>query len=307
VHGDYGGSESFLNAAWNDFEAGQFDDGNIYLEQNNVHQWSLPSTGNRAGSTRYAQKVYIDSELGEIAHNQSGSTGTWFVSFWMRLDSLADQQSGKFYRIWGDHSNVWIATGGGDLTIRGYSECATCSPAPATVWGSPYEFSENAWQRVDIEMRQDPDLFAVYLDGVLEWRRSSALAGEEQSRWVPNPFDGDGHTLGIGGMLDSPSRGYPANGFYHFDDFFVDYTFARVELCAGSTWASHGVCEVQIPTMWETYTLALSANTGALPDGSAYLYVVDSTGAVNATGFPVTIGGTPDTTPPSAPSGLGVQ
>jgi hypothetical protein len=108
-------------------------------------------------------------------------------------------------------------------------------------------------------------------------------------------------------MLDAPDRGYPANGFYHFDDFFVDYTFARAELCAGSTWVSRGVCEMQIPTAWSVSSLTLSANLGQLTSGTAYLYVVDSTGAVNATGFPVTVGGTPDTTPPSAPSGLAVQ
>ena len=224
-HGNYGRGQPFLNAAWNNFESGKFDSGNVSLDGVSTSQWSIATSKPRPNSTRFAQKVFINDELGELAHAQSGTTGKWFVSFWMRIADVAQQQSGKFFRIYGDAGNIYTSTGGGDIHIRGYSECSNCSPMPTTVWGSPNSLSGNTWQRVDIEILQNPDWFAVYLDGRLQWKRASASSSSaEREQWLSSAFGANGHTLGIGQMLDGPQRGYVANGFYNFDDFYVDYT-----------------------------------------------------------------------------------
>jgi len=94
------------------------------------------------------------------------------------------------------------------------------------------------------------------------------------------------------------------------DDVYVDKSFARVMLCAGSSWASSGKCELQPASVWGGTSISITGNTGAFPtESTAYLYIVDTAGAANSLGVPVTIGesGGDDTTAPVrsllAPSG----
>jgi len=299
VHANHNpaGSGAFLNAAWQTFESGQLSGGNMTLENISPSQWSVQSTGARPNSRFYARKVYIDNRLGELNLAQANTTGKWFVSFWFRVQDVASQQSGKFFRIWGDNANVYLSTGAGNLETRGFSECTSCTPQPATVWTSPDAFVADQWARVDIEMAQSPDLFAVYVNGKLEWRRSSTLTGADKEQWIPNPLGGNGHTIGIGGMIDSAAEGWPANGSYKFDDVYIDYTWARVELGNAATWAACTRKEIQPPRQWSGTQITAQLNAGAFAPGqTAYVYVVDANGAVNTNGVPIVIGGTVTTT-----------
>lgn len=72
------------------------------------------------------------------------------------------------------------------------------------------------------------------------------------------------------------------------DDVYVDNTLARVELCDSPNWSSCSVKEVQIPSAWSSSQISFSFNQGSLP-ASAYLYVVDSTGAANSAGYKINI------------------
>jgi len=284
------GPGSFLNVAWQNFEAGQLSGGNLTLEDISTYQWTIDHTRPRGGSLSHAKKVFIDNRLGELNLTQSNTTGTWFASFWFRTQSLARQQSGKFFRIWGDNANVYLSTGAGDLEIRGFSECESCSPAPFTVYTSPDTFADGGWHRVDVQITEAPDRVAVSLDGKLQWQRSSTLAGAELEQWIPSSLGADGHTIGIGGMLDGPDLGFPANGSYEFDDVFVDYTVARVELGNASTWDASTVREIQVAQQWSDGQIVARLNRGAFAPGqTVYAYVVDANGAVNPLGLPVTM------------------
>ncbi|CAB4211842.1 Chitobiase/beta-hexosaminidase C-terminal domain containing protein [uncultured Caudovirales phage] len=88
---------------------------------------------------------------------------------------------------------------------------------------------------------------------------------------------------------------------FFVDDLYVDKTASRVELCAGSTWATKGNCEVQPASAWSDTSAIIALNQGAFAGAStAYVYVVDSTNTANADGFSVTLGGTAsDTTAPT--------
>lgn len=74
------------------------------------------------------------------------------------------------------------------------------------------------------------------------------------------------------------------------DDIYIANTPARVEVCNTSTWAARTHCEVQIPTAWSSTSITISGNPGSFPNGTGYLYVLDASGNVNASGQPVTIG-----------------
>ncbi len=89
------------------------------------------------------------------------------------------------------------------------------------------------------------------------------------------------------------------------DDIYIDNTRARVEVCNSSTWAARTHCEIQIPSAWSGTSITTTLNQGSFSGLSgAYLYVVDSSGAVNANGYLLSSG---DTTPPAAPQGLTVN
>jgi hypothetical protein len=76
------------------------------------------------------------------------------------------------------------------------------------------------------------------------------------------------------------------------DDVYIDNTFARVEVCEGNAWATRKKCDPQIPSAWSNSSITFTANQGSFTSGqNAYLYVVDKDGNVNASGYPITIGG----------------
>jgi len=81
------------------------------------------------------------------------------------------------------------------------------------------------------------------------------------------------------------------NGAYAFDDVFFDHTRARVEIGNAPTWTATTIREIQIPVSWSSTSITVQTNITAFAPGStAYLFVVDASGAVSG-GFPITVGG----------------
>ena len=78
--------------------------------------------------------------------------------------------------------------------------------------------------------------------------------------------------------------------FRYLDDVYIDNTLSRVMLCNDETYEDATICEPQIPSAWSGTSITVTVNQGALPDGTAYLFVFDSDNAVNGTGYPVTLG-----------------
>lgn len=267
-------------------------------------QNSVVSGGRSSGY--YLREQYVSDERTQVQYNQSNATGEYFVSFWFMMPN--ETQAGKFWRIYGSSAaqNIYLSTGCSGTTIRGYSECTDSECSPETVWGSSTSLGGSVWRRVDVYMNDATNTFTVSVDGVEQFTKND---------WVGNPFGGNGHTMDFGNMLDAPGASRcPANptwaGSYNYDDIFVNYTRARVELCTGSIWANRGACELQMPTSWGTSSISATVNTGAFSeDDTAYLYIVDANGDANPLGVEVEIGGSggTDTTSPVlsllAPSG----
>jgi hypothetical protein len=77
----------------------------------------------------------------------------------------------------------------------------------------------------------------------------------------------------------------------YMDDIYIDDTLARVELCDASTWSAVTHCEVQPATAWSSTSATATFNQGAFAsEETAYLYVIDSDGAANSSGYAVEIG-----------------
>jgi len=91
------------------------------------------------------------------------------------------------------------------------------------------------------------------------------------------------------------------------DEVYVDSTPARVEIGNASTWTSCTLRELQLPTAWSASSVTIRVNQDKFPVGTtAYLYIVNTDGNVNLSGYPITIGSggesSNDTTPPAPPT-----
>ncbi len=296
-HVNYGMGQPFLNRAWNNMESGNINDftnsnpagGNLRIEWN-PENWQMVGTGNRPNSRYFIKKWYnpaLGDRLGPLGLTETGNPTQWYTTFWFKL--LPNTQSGKFFRIWGTGQDIYLCTGGTDTYIR----CGS-SAYGATQWASPNTVGYDLWHRIEIWMDESTQEFSVWMDGNLQFTHYD---------WIQPPFGANGHTWDIGNMIDDDN----GSGAYCYDDIFLNYTKARVEIGNAPTWTDSTVREIQIPTSWSSSSISVKLNKGAFQTGStAYLFVVDSDGSVS-NGYPITIGTSGSGTQLSAPQNFHIS
>lgn len=82
-----------------------------------------------------------------------------------------------------------------------------------------------------------------------------------------------------------------ANNGIYFDDIYIDNTFSRIEIGDSPEYQNCTKRIIQIPSAWTDTSVTATLNQGNFTSGqTTYLYLVNSSGAVNANGYPITIG-----------------
>ncbi len=168
-------------------------------------------------------------------------------------------------------------------------------------WGGGGTNPVTNWIKVEVEVKltnQTDGYVRVTEDGI-----EKILLADVTTDGTNFGANSAPRTIAVGGYAGS---GGP-NNWRYFADVYLDYSLSRVILGNAATYAASTIREVQIPSAWSNTSLTLTTNLGQFTSGTAYIYVVDSSGAVNANGYPITIGGISDTTPPAAPTGLVVN
>jgi len=163
------------------------------------------------------------------------------------------------------------------------------------------------WQRHDIEMKtSSPNSVTLtqYQPGTaLQSVNATSYTSSASSVW---------NWIVWQNYFGTDATGQMTQGDVWLKDIYISHgTPARVELCDSSTWSARQKCIIQPPSSWNAGSIGVTLNQGNFANSStAYLYVVDSSGATNANGYSLTLGsgggGGGDTTPPAAPSGLSV-
>jgi len=272
AHDDYGGTESFLCNGWTDFESGTLNGGNFTCT--NPAVWQIVTSNTRANSSYHARKYYNGTRLGEVTVYTKPDTHEFYSSFWIMLTQpTTGGDGGKIWRIWSDihEDNIWLATGGDNTMIRGASESQRVSGS--TQWSSPSSIGYGQWHRIEIWMDDSPSEFTVWMDCVFQWTHDD---------WVPTPWYSGTHTWAFGHMINDNDGGH------NFDDAYFSNTRARVEIGNAGTWSACTHRETQIPTAWSSSSITVTVNRGSFGDlAQQYLYVVDSSGAVNQQGYPL--------------------
>lgn len=331
---------AFLPAVFKDFEDGLLDSDRMAREA--TWGWAVRTDGTRTGSTSYAHRYY-DSSGGSLARisnlrhrlqSADGPAGVHYISFWFQTPDQDTSSSGKFFRFFfgpasalpNSKSNLYLSTGRSSLTgslfahwgLRGFSESNDyCEPSPVIGVASSggNRFLTDQWSKVEIYMDTSKGELTTYKDGNRTWTRRTVCAPlpdkcKDECYMSPDyysPTAGSDRGLMIGHMVDNPTQfaaaGWPYPGNYYFDDIYMSYTPARVEICDQDTWAeirasTVAVCETQIPLTWGNSQIQVSLNKGAFGDGTtAYMYVLSENSSteaedVNPNGHPVVWGGT---------------
>jgi hypothetical protein len=252
------------------------------------------------------------------------------VSFWLYLDkgtstslswqwknvfitsnsayyyTLGPTESTLGFEPWYFANNRWGNTGAPNLYYWDY----TATPAKYALGlnlSAPNDmYLFNQWQRVELYAQRSSVGGAS--DGIVNFNRIGRLTPIANRTNVVTHVEGDypWRYVDLSNAIESVSDGYVDFKVY-MDDIYVDTTQARVEICDSATWAARSHCEIQIPqNSWTDSQLEIKVNRGTFAtNSSAYLYVVDPNGNVNASGYAINFVSA-DTTAPAAPTNLSV-
>lgn len=220
-----------------------------------------------------------------------------------------DGPNWKWFWI-GDQNDDW--PWGSDYSIQCLSSTCDNSTslgllddlgAPARYDGRWYTplFSKGTWLRVTVAMRNATS-------GGFAWQQeingSSNSVVDSATNVVTAHADDPWNVLTLPGFGREDN-----NAVAYYDDVYVaigNSARARLEIGNASTYSSSTNLTLLTPTSWGDSSVSATVRQGSFNNGStAYLYLIDASGEVNANGFPIVINSS-DAIAPSAPSGLSV-
>jgi len=238
----------------------------------------------------------------------------WFVQYWIKLasnwhwgtstygggdDGLANI---KFFRMFPTGSRTYANAGysthgfaGGEVLRFVENGAQTYLPLDGQEF-----FAPGAWHCVQVEFGENGGAgqangtMRLWVDGVLR---------DSTTTLDTNPA-ADGAAVNkrpyVIGFYDSwgPSDAAVSTMYAYYTDIYVDSSWSRVELGNAATYAASTHREMLIPSAWSATSITARVTQGTFPAGqTAYLYVVDASGRMNANGFRITIGGAATTRP----------
>lgn len=239
----------------------------------NGTQWNNSLSVYSQQSEYYASWwMYYDHYAGSISRNTKP---------WVFYGSSNDEPHA--YSGWGDMSDSSLRSA---IADSNYSDPNTAYGSP----GTPNFYGK--WMKFEIYLKQSSPgsangAYKVWITEPGKPRVLQLNRDPVQTRGTSNSYS---QFTFVGAYCDSS----PADRKYRIyaDDFYFDNTQARVELGNASSYSNNTITEVQPATSWSSSGISVTLNRGALPTGStAYVYVIDASGSVNSSGYPVIVGG----------------
>ncbi|MBK7543361.1 MAG: hypothetical protein IPP10_16635 [Candidatus Competibacteraceae bacterium] len=268
-------------------------------------KWDSTTAGGTAlpvYSTANQRPGSVANALSDMNDNQwnkslsvSSQQSEYFASWWMYYDHYAgsvsrntkpwvmygsNQDEPHTYSGWGDLNDSSLRS---SIADTNYSDPNTAYGDP----GTPNFYGK--WFKFELYLKQSSPNVAngIYKVWITEpgqprklaLNRDPVVTRSISGVWSQFTF--------IGAYCDSS----PGDRKYkiYADDFYLDNTQARVEIGNASTYDASTIREVQPANSWSTTQISTTLNKGALPYGTAYIYVIDSTGSVNNVGYPITL------------------
>ena len=275
---------------WDNMETGAFNP-----DWTNTTGLSINTDNNRhPGSSYNGFHNFKSGTAGNGYFSGGTNSQTWFVQYWFKLGSNWDWGNGtdgtaggnlanvKYFRMWSTGStseNFVIANHG---FAGGESLFANENIANGYYfWASQPEMTKDVWHLLEFEYK-DSDIdqpngeIRMWFDGVKKLELTNMVT-RKASADFKRPYNV--------GFYDSWNGTNVSDDFYYMDDAYIDNTWSRVMLGNASTFSNCTIREIQPATSWTSTSISIKANLGMLSTGSAYLYVIDSSGKVNEKGY----------------------
>jgi hypothetical protein len=257
------------------------------------------NSGAKASSTLHARAAFTDGSFWGldlyIPYAQFTTGKDLYISFYHRMvktGATFPRQS----KAWIAYNSSWNdkaywSTGYNNCQEGGYR--THISETDVEHWFSLQgDASEGEWIRFDTYLKQSgPNVpNGIWQQNV--YRSSLATPTRESFSHINQVLRtsaDDWVRWTFGGAYYSMACAPTDTGIIDIDDFYMDDSQARVEVCNSSTWAGRTKCELQVPTAWSDTSIAATLKKGYLSAGPAYVYVVNASGAVNASGYAISL------------------
>jgi len=265
-HANVGGKLAWV---WQNFENSITYDGLDYYGDAASYYTRLTS-GGRSGY--WIQRSGNSNNRYIQTSHDSFNTNTFYMSFWSYVPTNADD--GKTMRFafngW-EGTNYWYNLTNG----------AVNQEYEFLDYGALSSYPKGQWVRIEMLLKGYGSGHSQKFWFTGHNNNSPVYSASYSSMQIFNTTQ-----LIVGAGYDS------STGYWGFDDVYANFTQARVELCAESSWSSRNHCEIQIVSAWSDSNITYTLNQGTFQNGNtAYLYVVNEDGDANSTGRAITIGG----------------
>ena len=292
----FGVKPSVAPTARDDLESGDFGPDWSY-----TGDLRIGARSRHPGSARCAT-LNMQGSLGESANKAyvscgSDSSAPWFASFWFMLDENFDWGTStygkgdenlaaiKFFRMWStgsERENLHLNAAGYGNTLSLSIEHIDSAGEGAFATGFMTDWTKGRWHCIQIEFL-DSSLGGadgecrMWLDGRSIFDRRD-LTTRKAGAAFKRPA--------IVGFYDAWNDGGEDRDDIYLDDFYVDNTWARVELGNAPV---HDLCthrEIQPVTSWTNERLTIDPYPGAFTrTDEMWIFVTNAAGDVSA-GYP---------------------
>lgn len=254
--------------------------------QNLTRQSGAPQYGL---STNNVQGTFDGSA--SFSLEPTGGVTTIYMFGKRRYTATVQSSNLKYFRIWNDNIGDSVASTSNDGMILDENCYDNGRFKPVTLVLGAWKTDEFLWRQSTSGGCSSPSSTGNgYYEFIQNATSQQLYNGNFPTERSPVVY---GSPSGIGiRVMDNFTDVGDVNGTsVYMDDLYVDNTFARVMIGNASTFAASTNREIQIPTAWADGSITVQINRGSFgASDSAYLYVIDSTNTVNATGYPVTFG-----------------
>lgn len=295
AHADYGGSHTYLNRYFDDFETGTINYSAGNWDYGSADGASIDTSQRRTGSS---YSIKQGNNAGGIGHHADTQQDVLYMYCWRWYDREAcpadARTNWKIYRIWapGEVEDFVLTLKDGDSPTY---DCDYEYDQGTLFYGVEvaqqcYDYGNLLVSPSARDFRQSWHCYEFVLDKpnnkILMWQDGIQVLNKDCTYWTGLSFDSI-----VFDSFHSEHAGVESTRLYG-DDYYIDHTQARVMLGNANTFAASTQREIQIPTAWSTTSITINARQGAFANGAtAYLYVVKSDGTVNSSGYQITING----------------
>ena len=326
----FGTKSKALPSVWDDFETGSLGS-NVAGTRPEINYynsaWNSPHR-----SPVFSNTITKPNSRRSVHHDHVNDTGansaidmvnirhqndSFYISFWFYFDQMNSYWSDniKPWLIYGNVNDHYIygAWGEADQAAGGSYRWAVYDglgannhPANGGAWAastSNIKNLEGRWVRLEQWVVQStPGQFNGVYRTVFHTGSSIVTALDRSNVCTRHSTDQRYYHRPTFWGYQRHTNGSQFN--IYTDDIYIDDTLARVEIGNAQTWGACTRREIQIPSSWSNNSITVKINQGMMPDGRAYLFVVDGSGT-SSPGYPISFGGG-DSQPPASPSGVNI-